>query len=194
MRNIIGIDECGLGPIAGPLYVAAVVFPEDLVIEGVRDSKKVSPRKRMKLVPEIDKQSLFWVMAVSFPDTIDQYGIRKCNIACASYCAHAARQKFPNALTIIDGQDLVDGVPPNEQRAIVGADDKYQAVSAASIMAKVHRDDYMIEIGLKYPDYLFEKHKGYPTKIHKDALTAHGICPEHRKSYGPVKQVLQSMS
>ena len=190
-RLIIGIDEVGLGPIAGPIVTAAVVLPEDEVIKGVRDSKKVSENRRLDLIHDIDRRSLFWVMAESHSKAIDKYGLRACNRACMKWCAKVALHKFPDALVIVDGTDPVIGVDARQQRVIIRADDKFQAVSAASIMAKVHRDKFMIHLSTKWPMYMFHKHKGYPTPAHKTQLNKYGPCPEHRRSFSPVKKVLE---
>jgi ribonuclease HII len=188
---IIGIDSCGLGCVAGPLYVAAVVFPEGLVINGVRDSKKIAPGKRLSLLPKIEEQSLFWFLSVSLTKTIDKYGIAECDRYGMSLCAQAALLYFTEAMVIVDGINKLDGVPDDQQKAVKGGDDKFQAVGAASILAKTQRDKRMEEIGVKYPQYLFQKHKGYFTTDHKDSLEKYGVCPEHRRTTGPVSKVMQ---
>jgi len=188
---IIGIDEVGLGPIAGPVVTAAVVLPKDVEIKGVRDSKKVSENRRLDLIHDIDREALFWVMAESSVKAIDKFGIRACNRACMKWCAKVALHKFPDGLVIVDGTDPVLGVEMSRQRVIIKADDKFQAVSAASIMAKVHRDKYMINASTKFPMYMFHKHKGYLTPDHRAQLNKYGPCPEHRRSFRPVQKALE---
>lgn len=190
-RLVIGIDEVGLGPIAGPLVTAAVVMREDQVIKGVRDSKKVSEHRRLDLVHDIDRECLFWVMAQSSSKMIDKYGIKICNRVCMKWCALVALNKYPDATVIVDGIIPVLGVPHQRQRVIIKADDKFASVGAASIMAKVHRDKYMVHLSTLWPEYLFHNHKGYGTKDHIIQLNKYGPCPEHRRSFGPVKKTLK---
>jgi len=190
-RLVIGIDEVGLGPIAGPVVTAAVVMYEDQLIKGVRDSKKVSENRRMDLVHDIDKQSLFWVMAQSSSKMIDRYGIRLCNRVCMKWCAKVALSRYPDAMVIVDGVDPILGVPNHRQRVIIKADDKFASVGAASIMAKVFRDKYMVHLSTLWPEYLFHNHKGYGTRDHITQLNKYGPCPEHRRSFGPVKKAMK---
>lgn len=188
---VIGIDEVGIGCIAGPVVTAAVVMREEQIIKGVRDSKKVSEHRRLDLVHDIDRECLFWVMAQSSSKMIDKYGIRLCNRICMKWCAKVARHKYPDAMVIVDGIDPVLGVPFDRQRVVIKADDKFVSVGAASIMAKVYRDKYMIHLSTLWPEYLFHNHRGYPTKDHLAQLRKYGPCPEHRRSYGPVKKLLR---
>lgn len=192
-KSVIGIDEVGLGPICGPVVVAAVVFPrwQDLSkspIPGVRDSKKLSENRRAVMDKEIRKHARHWVIAQSNPKTIDKYGIAECKRACMRACAVRCLALYPKAQVIIDGDDPIHGLP--NIRMMVKADDKVAAVGAASIIAKVYRDKYMVKLSYRYPKYGFEKHKGYPTKEHKDALERFGVCPQHRRSYNPIKRLL----
>lgn len=193
-RLVIGIDEVGLGPLAGPLVAAAVVMYEDQLIKGVRDSKKVSENRRVDLVHDIDRECLFWVMAQSSSKMVDKYGIRLCNRVCMKWCAKVALSRYPDALVIVDGIDPVLGVPAAHQRVVIKADDKFASVGAASIMAKVFRDKYMVHLSTIWPEYLFHNHYGYPTKDHLAQLRKYGPCPEHRRSYRPVRDVLEKMS
>lgn len=190
-RLVIGIDEVGIGCIAGPVVAAAVVMREEQVIKGVRDSKKVSENRRLDLVYDIDRECLFWVMAQSSSKMIDKYGIRLCNRVCMKWCARIALSRYPDAIVIVDGIDPVLGVPPHRQRVIIKADDKFASVGAASIMAKVHRDKYMVHLSTLWPEYLFHNHKGYGTRDHITQLNKYGPCPEHRRSFGPVKKLLR---
>lgn len=186
---LIGVDEVGRGSLAGPLIVCAVVLGSEQVIKGVRDSKKVGKNRRIELVPIIDRESLFWVMAQSSSRQIDKFGINQCNRICMKWCAKIALQRYPDALVIVDGVDPVLGVKSSRQRVVIGADDKFMVVGAASIMAKVYRDRLMVELSTKWPNYLFHDHKGYGTPDHLRALRKYGPCPEHRISFKPVKEV-----
>ena len=192
--ELIGVDECGLGPIAGPCTVAAVVFlrHRDLKkapVQGLRDSKKLSHNRRAELEEKIREQALHWVIAQSNSTTIDRHGIAACKRACMRACILRCRERYPEALAIVDGNDPVQGV--TNLQMMVKADDKVAAVSAASILAKVFRDRYMVKMAYRYPKYGFERHMGYPTKAHKEALRKFGVCPQHRRSYKPVMQLLE---
>lgn len=193
MALIVGIDEVGLGPIAGPLLVGAVVLPDTLRIKGVRDSKKLSDGRRRSLVHDIDQASLYWIMALSGAKEIDKYGVSKCHMACMKWCARICLLRFPEAVVIVDGSRRIPGVPREKQEIIPKADDTVMAVSAASVMAKVQRDNLMEKASTKYPLYGFHGHKGYPTRFHLDQLEKHGPCPLHRRSYRPVARVLAAV-
>ena len=178
----------GLGALAGPLYVGAVVLQEGDAIRGVRDSKKLREATRAKLVPRIDKRSVYWLMARSSSKMIDEYGVARCTEACMKWVARLCLQQFPDARVIVDGNKLIPGIPRKKQQAVVKADATVPAVSAASVLAKYHRDEYMIKLAEKWPLYDFQQHKGYGTAIHLSNLNEYGPCPEHRRSYRPVKE------
>jgi len=188
MNLVIGIDGVGLGALAGPIIIAAVVMERDQTIKGVRDSKKVSKNRRIDLVHDIDQQSLYWIMAQSSSKSIDKYGIRTCNLMCMKWCAKIAMKLYPDALVIVDGTDPVPDIAMSKQRVVIKGDDKFMSVGAASIMAKVQRDKYMVSLSTEWPAYLFHDHKGYGTRDHIHALNKYGPCPEHRMSYEPVKR------
>jgi len=188
MSFIIGLDECGLGPWAGPLVVAAAVLKEDLVLRATLDSKKINESRRYALEKEVKVSAEYWVLARSSASMIDRHGLASCLEACMLACAQRARAHFPDARLIVDGVRKVPGIL--NQETMVKADDKVQAVGAASIIAKVHRDQYMVTISATWPQYLFHRHKGYGTRVHREALNRYGVCPEHRKSYEPVRRVL----
>jgi ribonuclease HII len=182
----IGVDEVGLGPIAGPVVVAAVVFPKRVPVTGLNDSKKLTDRRRRELAPHILEKALHWAIARSSSKQIDKFGIAVCKRACMTAVAQRCLERFPHATVIVDG---VDPIPDVDCRCIIKADATVPAVSAASIIAKVYRDDYMLELAEKYPRYGFEKHMGYGTQYHRRKLVRHGACPEHRRSYEPVKSM-----
>ncbi len=176
---VCGIDEAGRGPIAGDVFAAAVVLDPNKPIEGLNDSKKLTPKKREKLYDEIrDKAICFHVSRVSV-DRIDETDILSADL-------EAMKDAFEQLKTVI-GIVLVDGdVLPELNCAaknVIGGDAKSETVAAASILAKVERDRYMCEMAEKYPGYGFEKHKGYGTKAHYEAIDKLGLCPLHRKTF-----------
>ncbi len=180
MKNICGIDEAGRGPLAGPVVVAAVIMPEDSMIEGVNDSKKVSEKKREKLFEEITSQAITYGVGI-----VDQKEIDEINIL------NATKKGLTKALTelsqkpdiiLVDALTGIDtlGVP---YQSIIKGDAKSYSIAAASIIAKVTRDRIMRSWDEVYPEYGFEKHKGYGTAAHIQAIKENGICPLHRKTF-----------
>ena len=185
---IIGVDECGLGSIAGPVVVCAVAFPRTPpVIPGLTDSKRLTAGRRRALKPIIEAAALHWVIAWSGSKQIDTYGIARCKRACmkwaTQFCLHRV-SGHGAATVIVDGVDPIPGVNCN---CVIRADATVPAVSAASVLAKVHRDAVMSRLADSYPRYGFDTHMGYPTQRHIEALRRYGACPIHRRSYGPVK-------
>lgn len=179
-KRICGIDEAGRGPLAGPVVVAAVIMPEDSMIDGVNDSKKVSEKKREKLYDEITSNAISWGVGI-----IDQKEIDKINIL------NATKKGLTKALTelvekpdiiLVDALTGIDtlGIP---YQSIIKGDAKSYSIAAASIIAKVTRDRIMRQWDELYPEYGFEKHKGYGTKAHIEAIKNYGICPLHRKTF-----------
>lgn len=195
-KVVIGIDEVGLGPIAGPVVVAATVLPvigrnsfsDKSPIPGLRDSKKLSDNERRRLDPIIKDTVLYWVILGSGSKKIDKVGIDKCWMACVEWCVFLSRIYYPDAHMIVDGNRPIPGV--RNYSCIVKADDKIPAVQAASVIAKVFRDELMIKIAGKYPRYGFEQHKGYGTPHHMETLVEYGPCPHHRRSYKPVREAI----
>lgn len=180
----------GRGTLAGPVLVGAVALEDGQKIEGVRDSKKLSESRRIDLVPYIDRECVDWMMTLSDVKAIDKYGIAKCTMVCMKWLAKIMLIKYPEATVIVDGNELIEGVPRNKQKAIVKADDSVHAVSAASVLAKVERDRRMVNLSTKWPRYGFHRHKGYGTKEHTDAIKKYGPCSIHRRSFNPVKSML----
>ncbi len=176
---IAGTDEAGRGPLAGPVYAAAVILPVGLEIEGLNDSKKLSPKKREKLFDEICEKALCYAIACCDVETIE-----KTDILSAS---QSAMVEAVNALSIKPDMVLVDGNIargfPVPAKTVIGGDAISPNIAAASILAKVSRDRYLEELDKKYPEYGFAKHKGYGTKQHREALLEYGPCPEHRMSF-----------
>lgn len=176
---LCGVDEAGRGPLAGPVCAAAVMLPRGLVIPGLNDSKKLSPKKRDALYDAIIEQAVTYGVAFA---TVEE--IEKLNILEATFLAmnRAIGQLFEKpALALIDGNRNT-GIHVNS-RCVVGGDGKCAEIAAASILAKVTRDRYMLQMAEQYPQYGFEKHKGYGTAVHYAALREYGPCPIHRLSF-----------
>jgi len=185
-RFIAGIDEAGRGPLAGPVVAAAVVFEPGKLIEGVRDSKQLSEKKREALYQVIVNECLAYGIGIVPPEEIDRINIRNATFK-AMRKALGAMKQVPDFL-LIDGEELPDSLYPQE--AIVGGDDKSFTIAAASILAKVTRDRLMREYHLRYPQYHFDQHKGYGTQLHREMILKYGPSPIHRKSF--LKKLLGS--
>jgi ribonuclease HII len=184
---ICGVDEAGRGPLAGPVYAAAVILGPEFNAEGLRDSKKLSESKRYFLAEQIKKNALAWTIGICSADEIDELNIHQATLL--------AMQRAIKTLKIHTSiKIMVDGLfcPQVDFscEAIVKGDDKVAEISAASIIAKTERDLKMIEIDKAYPAYQFKKHKGYPTKLHIEMIKTHGLCEHHRKSFSPIKEML----
>jgi len=178
-RFIAGIDEAGRGPLAGPVVAAAVIFEPGKQIEGVRDSKQLSEKKREALYEVIVHECLAYGIGIVSPEEIDRINIRNATFK-AMRKALGAMKQVPDFL-LIDGEELPDSLYPQE--AIVGGDDKSFTIAAASILAKVTRDRLMREYHLQYPQYHFDRHKGYGTELHREMIRQYGPSPIHRKSF-----------
>lgn len=192
MNVSIGIDEAGLGPIAGPAVFSVVVLPSDVSFRGkVRDSKKLNEPQREELVDDIWSAALFYKTLVIEPHTIDDRGVSAIWTDAVRMLAEMAHERFPSEQVVLDGNRLVglDYVLP-----IVKADDKFLSVSAASILSKYTQCCWMDDYHVEYPDYRFDQHRGYATQLHIRKLEEFGPCPAHRKSTGPVKKVLRALS
>lgn len=178
-KLICGVDEAGRGPLAGPVCAAAVILPEGHIIEGVNDSKKLSEKKRESLFDIIKEQALSYSIALVYQDVIDDINIRE--------ATKLAMKKAVEGLDITPDFVMVDGnfVPDIDidSQYVIKGDAKSMSIAAASILAKVTRDRYMLEIAGKYPQYQFEKHKGYGTKLHYEMLDKYGESDIHRKSF-----------
>ncbi len=178
-KAVCGVDEAGRGPLAGPVFAAAVILPENCVIEGLNDSKKISEKKRDALFDVIKEKAISWSVA-----SVDEKTIDDINILQATYLA---MRKAVEGLDIPADYALIDGnrMPPLsiDGETIVKGDANSPSIAAASILAKVSRDRFMLELCEKYPQYQFEKHKGYGTKLHYEMLVEHGISDCHRLSF-----------
>jgi len=182
-RSICGCDEAGAGPLAGPVYAAAVILPEGLVLPGLDDSKKVAPKRREALFDAIRAQAVAWSVASVPPEEIDELDILNARIR--------AMQEAIDGLDPPADYALIDGNRDHGSRAAiltphetaVKGDSRSASIAAASILAKVSRDRYMLALAEEYPQYRFEQHKGYGTALHCAMLDACGPCPAHRRSF-----------
>lgn len=179
LQRIAGIDEVGRGPLAGPVCAAAVILPVGVEIEGINDSKKLTEKKREALYDVIAEQAVAWATAFVEPEEIDRINIRQ--------ATHKAMRMAVDALEItpeillVDGNDRIEFSLPSEY--IIKGDAKSQSIAAASIMAKVTRDRYMVKMAEQYPGYGLEKNKGYGTPLHMEGIRSIGLCPLHRRSF-----------
>lgn len=176
---VCGVDEAGRGPLAGPVCAAAVILPPHCEIPGLNDSKKLSDKKRRALFPLIQEKAIAYGIAFATEQEIDEINILQATFLAMRRAIDQLEGKADFAL--IDGNRETDfGIP---SMTVVGGDSKCASIAAASILAKVTRDAYMERLALEYPDYGFEVHKGYGTRRHYAALTEHGMCPAHRRSF-----------
>jgi len=187
---ICGVDEAGRGPLAGPVFAAAVILDSAKPIAGLRDSKKLSPARRDELALIIQRDALAWSVAQCSAAEIDALNILQATML--------AMRRAIEGLPVTPTLALIDGnrcpVTAIRTEAIVKGDDKVLEISAASILAKTARDALLLEMHARYPQYGFDQHKGYPTAYHLARLREHGVTPEHRRSYAPVREVLVGAS
>lgn len=183
---VCGVDEAGRGPLAGPVYAAAVILDPLRPVAGLADSKALSASRRETLAQRIRERSLAWTIAHATVDEIDQLNILRASLL--------AMKRAVDRLCVTPAEVLVDGlhcplidVPT---RAIARGDATVEAISAASILAKTARDAEMLALHTRFPQYGFDRHKGYPTPEHLNALRIHGACELHRKSFAPVRKIL----
>lgn len=183
---VAGVDEAGRGPLAGPVVAAAVILDDMQPIDGLADSKKLTARQRDKLYDEIRAKALCCSIAEASVEEIDEINILQATMLAMRRAVEGLRLK--PSMVLVDGNRLPVLKVPAE--AIVKGDAKVAAISAASILAKVHRDRLCEQLDEAYPQYGFAGHKGYPTADHVAALKQHGVTPAHRRSFGPVRVVL----
>ncbi len=174
-----GVDEAGRGPLAGPVVAAAVVLPDDCIIEGLDDSKKLTHTKRVRIYKEIESLAISYAVGIVEPEEIDRINILQAALLAMEISVKKLTTK-PDYL-LIDGNQRTSLLLMQE--TIVKGDSKSCSIAAASIIAKVTRDSIMEEYHKQYPEYNFKGHKGYPTKEHYEAIKEHGPCPIHRKSF-----------
>lgn len=183
---VAGVDEVGRGPLAGPVVAAAVILDPNKPIEGLADSKKLTEKRRQALSEEIMEKALAWSICRAEVEEIDKFNILQASLLAMKRSVESLSHQ--PELALIDGNHCPQLDCAME--AIIKGDSKEPAISAASILAKVARDNEMVEMDEKYPGYGFAKHKGYPTKQHREAIMALGITEIHRKSYAPVQRQL----
>ena len=183
-KTICGVDEAGRGPLAGPVYAAAVILPIDLEIDGLNDSKKLTEKKREALFDVICEKAISYSIGIATEEEIDEI-----NILNATFLA---MRRAVDGLSVKPDYALIDG---NQHpglliadETVVKGDGKSMSIAAASILAKVSRDRFMLQIAEKYPEYCFEKHKGYGTKLHYEMIEKYGVAPIHRRSF--LKKIL----
>ncbi len=183
--RVAGVDEAGRGPLAGPVVVAAVILDPGRPINGLADSKTLSAKRRELLAEQIRDQASAFALAVIEPAEIDRLNILQATFEGMRQVI-AGLTPAPDRV-LIDGNQIVTCACPVD--AVVGGDRLHPEISAASILAKTHRDALMLELHKRFPAYGFDRHKGYPTRQHLDALTRLGPCPAHRQSFSPVRQM-----
>lgn len=185
---ICGVDEAGRGPLAGPVYAACVVLNQQRKILGLADSKQLSAARREQIASQIKSWALAWAIASASVEEIDRLNILQASLL--------AMKRAVENLSLEPAEVLIDGLYCPQlkfpARAIVRGDCKIPEIMAASILAKTARDSEMLALHLRFPQYGFDRHKGYPTLQHLAALQAHGVCAIHRKSFAPVKALVEA--
>lgn len=204
---ICGVDEAGRGPLAGAVFAGCVILDPDRPIGGLADSKKLAPGRRGELAARIQASAFAWSVAVASVEEVDRLNILWATMLAMQRAVHklmasiemgsiemapietASIEKVAPIEILVDGNRCPE--LPYPSRAVVGGDATVQQISAASILAKVARDAYMLEVHEQYPHYGFDRHKGYPTREHIAALKTHGATPVHRRSFAPVREVIE---
>lgn len=185
--RVAGVDEAGRGPLAGPVAAAAVIMDPSSLIPGLNDSKRISPAKRSKLADSIKEKAIAWGVGWASVEEIDNLNIRQASFLAMKRAIEAL--PIQPDIVLVDGSDAIPNITLRQQ-PLVGGDRISASIAAASIIAKVARDAHMDELHQMYPNYGFNKHKGYPTKEHFQALEQYGTCPVHRTTFKntPVKK------
>lgn len=189
IEYIGGVDEVGRGPLIGPVVAACCVLPKDFCLEGLTDSKKISEKKRNIYYDYIIKNCLAYGVGIVSPEEIDEINIYEASRKAMMIAIKEVQKKVNLQHVLVDAMPLPDLKIPST--SIIKGDLKSISISAASVIAKVTRDNMMIELDKKYPNYGYAKHKGYPTKAHIEAINKYGLIDGYRKTYGPVKEVLE---
>lgn len=189
IKYIGGVDEVGRGPLIGPVVASCVVLPKDFVLEGLTDSKKLSEKKRNLFYDYIINNCVAYGIGIVSPEEIDEINIYEASRKAMIIAINKVREQINLEHVLIDAMPINLDIPTT---SIIKGDAKSISIAAASVIAKVTRDSMMYELDEKYPMYGFASHKGYPTKKHIEALHKYGLIDGYRKSYGPVKEVLDA--
>ena len=183
-----GVDEVGRGPLIGPVVTACCVLPKDFICEGLTDSKKLSEKKRNLFFKYIKEHAICYGIGMCTPEEIDEYNIYEATKIAMKRAIQEVQKQVPLEHVLIDAMPLDLDIPST---SIIKGDAKSISIAAASVLAKVTRDRMMYELDQTYPEYGFGKHKGYPTKAHIEAIHKYGLIDGYRKTYGPVKEILE---
>ena len=187
-KYIGGVDEVGRGPLIGPVVTACVVLPKDFVLEGLTDSKKLSEKKRDKFYEYIINNCVAYSIGMCSPEEIDELNIYQASRVAMIRAIEEVKKQIPLDYILSDAMPMEIDIPVKD---IVKGDAKSISIAAASVVAKVTRDNIMYELDKLYPEYGFKNHKGYPTKKHYEALNKYGLIEGYRKTYGPVIKILK---
>lgn len=182
-----GVDEVGRGPLVGPVVTACVVLPEDFVLEGLTDSKKLTEKKRDLYYDYILEHCVAYAIGMCSPEEIDKLNIYQASKVAMIRAIEEVQKQIPLEHVLVDAMPLDISIPTT---SIIKGDAKSITIAAASVIAKVTRDRMMYDLNKEYPEYGFGKHKGYPTKAHLEAIHKYGLIDGYRKSYGPVKEII----
>ncbi len=183
-----GTDEAGRGPLIGPVVAACCVLPKDFILEGLTDSKKLSEKKREQFFPYIKEHAIAYGIGIVSPERIDEINIYAASKEAMMIAIKEVREKINLEYVLSDAMPLELDIP---SLPIIKGDAKSISIAAASVLAKVTRDHILEELDSKYPEYGFKKHKGYPTKAHLEAIGKYGLIDGYRKTYGPIKKILE---
>ena len=188
IKYIGGVDEVGRGPLIGPVVTACVVLPKDFELKGLTDSKQLSEKKRNEFYKYIKEHALACEVGIIGPEIIDEVNIYEATKLAMKQAITKVKEKIKLEHVLIDAMPLELDIPST---SIIKGDAKSISIAAASVIAKVTRDEMMYELDVKYPNYGFKSHKGYPTKKHIEAINKYGLIEGYRKTYGPVKKILE---
>ena len=188
IKYIGGVDEVGRGPLIGPVVTACVVLPKGFELKGLTDSKQLSEKKRNEYYKYIKEHALACEVGIIGPETIDEVNIYEATKLGMKEAINKVKEKINLEHVLIDAMPLELDIPTT---SIIKGDAKSISIAAASVIAKVTRDEMMYELDTKYPQYGFKNHKGYPTKKHIEALNKYGLIEGYRKTYGPVKKIIE---
>ena len=188
IKYIGGVDEVGRGPLIGPVVTACVVLPKDFILEGLNDSKQLSEKKRDKFYEYIKEHALACEVGIIEPEKIDEVNIYEATKLAMKQAIDKVKEKIKLEHVLVDAMPLELDIPTT---SIIKGDAKSISIAAASVIAKVTRDKMMYDLDIKYPQYGFKSHKGYPTKKHLEAINKYGLIEGYRKTYGPVKKIIE---